>query len=59
MNTLYAFFEIFGLVHITTQGGPGQATNLLVFNLYKDGFIGMDTGFASAQSIVLLCLWRR
>jgi sn-glycerol 3-phosphate transport system permease protein len=54
MNTLYAFFEIFGLVHITTQGGPGQATNLLVFNLYKDGFIGMNTGFASAQSIVLL-----
>ena len=54
MNTLYAFFEIFGLVHITTQGGPGQATNLLVFNLYKDGFIGMDTGFASAQSIILL-----
>jgi sn-glycerol 3-phosphate transport system permease protein len=54
MNTLYAFFEIFGLVHITTLGGPGQATNLLVFNLYRDGFIGMDTGYASAQSIVLL-----
>jgi sn-glycerol 3-phosphate transport system permease protein len=54
MNMLYSFFEIFGLVHITTQGGPGQATNFLVFNLYKDGFIGMDTGFASAQSIVLL-----
>jgi sn-glycerol 3-phosphate transport system permease protein len=54
MNMLYAFFEIFGLVHITTQGGPGQATNFLVFNLYKDGFIGMDTGFASAQSIILL-----
>lgn len=54
MNTLYSFFEIFGLVHITTQGGPGQATNILVFNLYKDGFIGMDTGYASAQSIVLL-----
>lgn len=54
MNTLYAFFEIFGLVHITTQGGPGQATNLLVFNLYKDGFIGLSTGYASAQSILLL-----
>jgi sn-glycerol 3-phosphate transport system permease protein len=54
MNTLYSFFEVFGLVHITTQGGPGQATNILVFNLYKDGFIGMDTGYASAQSIVLL-----
>lgn len=56
MNTLYSFFECFGLVHITTQGGPGQATNLMVFNLYKDGFIGMDTGFASAQSIILLVL---
>jgi sn-glycerol 3-phosphate transport system permease protein len=56
MNTLYAFFEVFGLVHITTQGGPGQATNLLVFNLYKDGFIGLNTGYASAQSILLLIL---
>jgi len=53
-NTLFAFFEVFGLVHITTQGGPGQATNLLVFNLYKDGFIGLNTGYASAQSILLL-----
>lgn len=56
MNTLYAFFEIFGLIHITTQGGPGKATNLLVFNLYKDGFVGMETGYASAQSILLLVL---
>jgi sn-glycerol 3-phosphate transport system permease protein len=56
MNTLYAFFEVFGLVHITTLGGPGQATNLLVFNLYKDGFIAMNTGYASAQSILLLIM---
>lgn len=56
MNTLYAFFEGFGLIHITTNGGPGQATNILVYNLYKDGFIGMNTGFASAQSIVLLLM---
>ena len=56
MNTLYSFFEVFGLVHITTGGGPGQATNLLVVNLYKDGFIGMNVGFASAQSILLLVM---
>lgn len=54
MNTLYAFFEIFGLVHITTLGGPGESTNLLVYNLYNDGFIARNTGYASAQSIVLL-----
>jgi sn-glycerol 3-phosphate transport system permease protein len=56
MNTLYAFFEVFGLIHITTEGGPGRATDLLVFKLYRDGFIGLNTGFASAQSIVLLIM---
>ena len=40
----------------TTGGGPGQATNLLVFNLYKDGFIAMNVGYASAQSILLLIM---
>ncbi len=54
MNSLYAFFEVFGLVHITTEGGPGRATDLLIFKLYRDGFIGLRTGFASAQSILLL-----
>jgi len=56
MNTLYAFFEVFGLIHITTEGGPGRATDILVFKLYRDGFIGMNTGLASAQSIILLVM---
>jgi sn-glycerol 3-phosphate transport system permease protein len=56
MNTLYAFFQVFGLVHITTEGGPGRATDLLVFKLYRDGFIGLNTGYASAQSVVLLIM---
>jgi sn-glycerol 3-phosphate transport system permease protein len=56
MNSLYAFFEVFGLVHITTEGGPGRATDLLIYKLYRDGFIGLRTGFASAQSILLLIL---
>lgn len=54
MNSLYACFEVFGLVHITTGGGPGRATDLLIFKLYRDGFVGLRTGFASAQSILLL-----
>jgi sn-glycerol 3-phosphate transport system permease protein len=56
MNTLYAFFEGFGLIHVTTNGGPGYATDLMVYKLYRDGFIAMNTGFASAQSVVLLLL---
>ena len=54
MNTLYAFFQQFGLLHVVTEGGPGRATDLLVYKLYRDGFISMNTGYASAQSIILL-----
>jgi sn-glycerol 3-phosphate transport system permease protein len=53
MNMLYAFFEVFGLIDIMTKGGPGNATEVLVYKLYKDGFISIDIGFASAQSVVL------
>ena len=55
MNTLYASFEAFGLIDITTQGGPGRATDLLIYRLYLDGFRSSSRiGLASAQSIVML-----
>ncbi len=56
MNTLYAFFQLFGLLHVVTEGGPGRATYLLVYKLYRDGFISMNVGYASAQSIMLLII---
>lgn len=55
MNTLYAAFETFGLIDITTHGGPGRATNLLIYKLYNDGFKTQNLlGSASAQSVLLL-----
>ncbi|HAA86206.1 MAG TPA: sugar ABC transporter permease [Kosmotogaceae bacterium] len=53
MNTLYAFFQVFGLIDVMTRGGPGDATEVLIYKLYRDGFVTMDTGYASAQSVVL------
>lgn len=53
VNMLYAFFQVFGLIDIMTKGGPGNATELLVYKLYRDGFIHLNTGFASAQSFVI------
>lgn len=53
MNSLYGFFEVFGLIDIMTAGGPGQATEILVYKLYRDGFESLRTGYASAQSILL------
>ncbi len=53
MNMLYAFFQVFGLIDIMTQGGPGDATNLLVYNLYRDAFIHLQSGRADAQSVII------
>jgi len=53
MNLIYAFFETFPIVDIMTRGGPGNATNILIYNLYRDGFRFFKTGLASAESIVL------
>ena len=56
MNIIYAFFETFGVIHTVTQGGPGGATNTLVYKVYQDGFIGLNMGASAAQSLVLMAL---
>ncbi len=56
MNIIYSFFETFGVVHMMTQGGPGGATNILVYKVYQDGFIGLNMGGSAAQSVVLMTL---
>ncbi|MGZ3737663.1 MAG: ABC transporter permease subunit, partial [Bdellovibrionota bacterium] len=54
MNFVYALFETFGVIHATTEGGPGGATNILVYKVYSDGFVGLDLGGSAAQSVVLM-----
>jgi len=54
INIIYAFFGTFGIIGSLTQGGPGQATNILVWKVYNDGFRGQDLGGSSAQSVVLM-----
>jgi len=56
MNIVYAFFETFGIIHAVTQGGPGNSTTILVYKVYRDGFIGQDLGSSSAQSVLLMIL---
>ena len=56
MNVIYAFFETFGVIHTVTQGGPGGATNTLVYKVYQDGFVGLNLGSSAAQSVVLMIL---
>lgn len=54
MNIVYAFFDTFGVIHAITEGGPNGATNILVFKVYHDGFLGLDQGGSAAQSVILM-----
>lgn len=44
----------FALVATMTQGGPGDATNFLVYKIYRDGFAGYDLSGAATQTALLM-----
>lgn len=56
MNLIYSFFDTFGIIHVMTNGGPGYSTTTLIYKVYKDGFVGMDPGSSSAQSVMLMLI---
>ena len=56
VNVVFAFFETFAIVDTATEGGPGQATQILVFKVFHDGVKGLDLGGSSAQSVVLMVI---
>ena len=56
MNVVYAFFDTFAIVDATTQGGPGQDTNILVYKVFVDGFRNMNFGGSAAQSVILMVM---
>ena len=54
VNIVYAFFDTFGVIHAITEGGPNNATNIMVFKVYHDGFLSLDLGGSAAQSVILM-----
>ena len=56
MNLIYSYFGSFGLIHVMTEGGPANATNILIYDLYKEAFINHNAGLAAAESIILFAL---
>jgi len=54
INVVYAMFDTFGVIHATTEGGPSRATEILVYKVYFDGFIGLNLGSSAAQSVILM-----
>jgi sn-glycerol 3-phosphate transport system permease protein len=56
VNVVYAFFDTFGVIDATTQGGPAGATQILVYKVYYDGVKAADLGGSSAQSVILMAI---
>jgi len=56
VNFVYAFFDTFGVIDAVTGGGPNNATNILVFKVYHDGFKGLNFGSSAAQSVILMAI---
>jgi sn-glycerol 3-phosphate transport system permease protein len=54
VNLVYAFFDTFGVIHALTQGGPGTATQTLIYKVYVDGVQNTNFGSSSAQSVLLM-----
>src|ERR1700687_2740042 len=54
VNIVYAFFDTFGVIDATTQGGPAGATQILVYKVYYDGVKAADLGSSAAQSVILM-----
>ncbi|MFK0332401.1 sn-glycerol-3-phosphate ABC transporter permease UgpA [Rhizobium sp. NPDC090275] len=56
INTTYAMFDTFPIIDAATSGGPSQSTNILVYKVYADGFVGLNLGPSAAQSVVLMLI---
>jgi sn-glycerol 3-phosphate transport system permease protein len=56
VNIVYAFFDTFGVIDATTEGGPAGATQILVYKVYVDGVKSADLGGSSAQSAILMAI---
>jgi sn-glycerol 3-phosphate transport system permease protein len=56
INTTYAFFDTFGIIHAVTGGGPGKATETLVYKVYSDGALNLLLGDSAAQSVILMII---
>ncbi len=49
-------FQAFGQIRILTQGGPGIATRVLVYDIYLEAFMNYRFGSACAESLILFAM---
>lgn len=55
VDTINAF-QAFGQFNILTQGGPDNASNVIVYSIYREAFFNSRFGPASAQAVILFLI---
>ncbi|MDR1443122.1 MAG: sugar ABC transporter permease [Bifidobacteriaceae bacterium] len=56
MFGLINLLKVFGVIFVTTQGGPGVASANLSYYVYRTGFYDWQVGRAAAISVVMVAL---
>ncbi|HEX3045578.1 MAG TPA: sugar ABC transporter permease [Bacillota bacterium] len=56
MLLIISSFKVFDQIVMMTQGGPGRATNVLVYFIYQQAFINSKFGYASASAMALFVI---
>ena len=54
--TFIASFQVFDIINVTTEGGPGRATEVLVMRIYKEAFKYGRMGYGSAIGYFLFLI---
>ncbi|MDE5466275.1 MULTISPECIES: sugar ABC transporter permease [unclassified Bradyrhizobium] len=49
-------FEAFDTVKVLTKGGPGHASDVLLYTLYRESFEYLRTGYGAAVAVVFLVI---
>lgn len=53
ITMLSLLFGSFDIINVMTQGGPLDATNIFIYDIYRNAFQYLQMGYASAQAYIL------
>jgi ABC-type sugar transport system permease subunit len=56
VTSILTLFQSFDIIFVMTRGGPVDATNVLIYELYEQGFIAFNAGIAAAIGMMLFAI---
>ncbi len=54
--SIIASFQVFDMIYVMTDGGPGNASSTMVFHIYELAFVNFTFGLSAAAAVVLFAI---